>query len=183
MRAAPAPLDERFWAALVDALLAAVPTIFLIAKLVSVLPAGLLPEGAIRITGPASFSMSPLAGSLVVGVVSFVYLVGNWMLFGATPFQRAQGQRVVDAESRSRIGLWQAVKRCAVLVAPLVALQLTVGEPVAGYAVLAGAFLYYAYVARTVAVERDYRGLHDRIAGTIVLQVAEPTWRGEQDRR
>jgi uncharacterized RDD family membrane protein YckC len=170
-QAPPATLDARFWAAVADFVVAAVPTVFLIAKLVPLLPAGLLPEGAIQTTGAVGFAMSPLAGSLVVGVLSFVYLVGCWMLLGATPFQRSQGQRVVDAESGSRIGLWQAVKRWALLVAPLIVFEFAVGAPVAGYAVIVGAIVYYAYLARTVALDGEHRGLHDRVAGTIVLQV------------
>jgi RDD family protein len=170
-----ARLDIRCWAALADLILVAVPTIFVIAKVVPLLPSGLLPEGAIRVVGEATISMSPLAGALFIGVLSFLYLVGSWTLLGATPIQRTLGQRVFVLGSRSRIGLWQAIRGWAVLVVPLISFQLSVGAPLVGYAVLVGALIYYALLAWTASAGPEGRGFHDRIAGTIVMQVSEPS--------
>jgi uncharacterized RDD family membrane protein YckC len=79
-----------------------------------------------------------------------VYLVTFWVLTGQTPGMRAMGVRVVDAHG-GRLGFPRAIERLGAMV--LAALPAGAG------------FLL-------ILVDDRRRGLHDRLAGTLVLHTA-----------
>ena len=106
---------------------------------------------------------------LISTTAGFAYYALCWWRFAATPGQRALGLRVVDAQARTRVGLDQAVIRWCFLVF----LPDTVGALGAtmGAAALAGlASSAYAFVLlATTVFGPEHQGLHDRLAGTVVL--------------
>ena len=114
-----------------------------------------------NVAGVPPFLISTTAG--------FAYFALCWWRFAATPGQRALGLRVVDAQTWNRVGLDQAVIRWCFLVFlsdAVGALGATMGAAaLAGLASSAYAFVLLA----TTAFGPERQGLHDRLAGTVVL--------------
>ena len=113
----------------------------------------------------------------VAGVLTFListtaglaYFALCWWRFAATPGQRALGLRVVDAETMTRVGLDQAVIRWSFLVFlpdAVRALGATTGA--AALATLASS-AYLVVLLKTTVGGPEHQGLHDRLAGTVVL--------------
>ena len=114
-----------------------------------------------NVAGVPPFLISTTAG--------FAYFALCWWRFAATPGQRALGLRVVDAQTWTRVGLDRAVIRWCFLVFlsdAVGALGATMGAAaLAGLASSAYAFVLLA----TTAFGPERQGLHDRLAGTVVL--------------
>ena len=107
-------------------------------------------------------------------VVSAVYFAGSWVRWGATAGQRLLAMRVrpVAGDHRSARN---AVLRWLVLVAPLSVIGLLGGaNAVAGTVALIAGVVWYAIVVVTTARDGHKRGLHDRLAGSVVTKAGQP---------
>jgi uncharacterized RDD family membrane protein YckC len=98
----------------------------------------------------------PTAVSLAVGaggwlVLNLVYFIGSWMLAGQTRGMRLMAIRVMRTDGEP-ISVWCALRRL-------------VGMVVAALPLFAGYLL--------ILVDDRRRGLHDRLAGTVVVFVSE----------
>jgi uncharacterized RDD family membrane protein YckC len=122
----------------------------------------------------AAFALAPLdaaAAAVVSTAVYLSYVVGMTATRGQTLGKLALGTRVVDAHSGALPTLWQAATRAVV---PLAGLVVDVALGVAAV----GAFWVLTVYGWLLADERR-RGLHDRAAGTLVVDVE----RSESHRR
>ena len=114
--------------------------------------------------------------------VDALYFAGCWCRWGATPAQRALGLRVrlADAEgagpgSSPAVPVEAAGRRWAVLaILPIAvgSLSASGAVDVSVLAVVNGA--WYLVLLVSAAMDPLRRGLHDRVAGTIVVPVARP---------
>jgi uncharacterized RDD family membrane protein YckC len=107
-------------------------------------------------------------------VVSAVYFVGSWLRWGATPGQRALAMTVRGADG-ARGTMRGALTRWLLLVAPLSLVGLVGGaSAAAGAAVFVLAAVWYAIVVVTTARDSTKRGIHDRLAGSVVTKAGQP---------
>jgi uncharacterized RDD family membrane protein YckC len=109
-----------------------------------------------------------LAGFLIAGG----YFAGSWVAAGATPAQRVFGARVVRASDCGRLLAGEAIARWALLGAPVGVASVILAPPPLISAVVAASLAgWYAVLFVSTAVDRSKRGLHDRLAGTLVIRV------------
>lgn len=109
----------------------------------------------------------------VITLMTGVYFAGSWIRFGATPGQGSVGLRVLDATGGSGLTGKQALTRFVALGAPL----WLISGLVSGNARLAAwslTIIWYVVLVVTVARGSSVSGVHDRIAGTIVVREVRP---------
>lgn len=115
-----------------------------------------------------------LTDSVMSVVVSAAYFVVPWSRGRGTLGQRLLGLEVGSA-SGAPLGTRRAAVRWLVLLAPLsVAGIIWAVSPVGAAALLAATALWYLGIASTTARGAEKRGMHDRIAGTVVTKSAVP---------
>lgn len=108
-----------------------------------------------------------VSGTTVTGL----YFVVSWLRLGGTPMQRLIGARVERADDGGRLHLGQAIGRWLVLGAPFGLISvLLVPEPVLGAILALVIAFWYAVLFITTARGRRKRGLHDRVAGSVVVR-------------
>ncbi len=128
--------------------------------------------------GPAvSFSGTTIAvdrefavlNATVATTINFLYFVMLWTRLSATLAQRLLKLQVVST-SGEKLELGQAVIRWILLSAPAVAagVAAALGQVVSWIDILALA--WYTALLITTALSPTKRGLHDRVAGTIVTR-------------
>ena len=165
---------RRFWALIVDGIVAGVP----LALLAYLLQKVIRPEPSIQDYFDQGINLIGLAYSIVLHAK-----------FGQTVGKMATGVKVLDKSEQANITWGQAVMRDIVPVVFFVASlaflisfgMLTEGEEISGVA----AFMLYAYaiaavvwpVAEVVTMlfNRKRRAVHDLIAGTVVVRFAKAT--------
>jgi uncharacterized RDD family membrane protein YckC len=110
--------------------------------------------------------------ALVFGLVSAPYCIGGWAMQGATQAQMAMGLRVFRASGPQCLSFGSSVLRWALLFG-LVSMLGALGglNPYLGG--LAGWFQLIWLIALIATTARDPRkhGLHDRLAGSVVVRV------------
>jgi uncharacterized RDD family membrane protein YckC len=130
---------------------------------------------ALSLPGMATGSVANTGwGALMVGLVSAPYCIGMWWLGGATRAQMALGVHVLRATGPQRLSLGAAVLRWALLFGVVSGLGALGGL---NYAVagLVGWVQPVWLIALIVTTARDpmKRGLHDRLAGSLVVRTTE----------
>ena len=101
--------------------------------------------------------------------VAGTYFVGSWLGLAGTPVQRVFGARVERARDGGRLHFGQAVGRWILLGAPFgLVSTLLVPPPLLGAILGLGIAVWYAILSITTARDRRKRGLHDRVAGSVV---------------
>ncbi len=110
-----------------------------------------------------------IVDTLVATGMSAAYFVGSWLTWGRTPAQRVIRARVERAADGGRLWPIAAVTRWLLLGAPfgLISALLLPG-PGSGAILGVVIALYYAVLFITTARDARKRGLHDRVAGSIV---------------
>jgi uncharacterized RDD family membrane protein YckC len=117
-----------------------------------------------------------LVDTAVATALAGTYFVGSWLAWAGTPGQRLFRARVERADGGGRLALGPALKRWLLLGAPfglLSTLLLPVPWLGAVLAVVIG--LWHLVLLVTTARDRRKRGLHDRLAGSIVLRRRDAT--------
>jgi uncharacterized RDD family membrane protein YckC len=123
----------------------------------------------------------PLLGLAVVEAIAFVFL---WRVYRASPGQMAMGLFTLNAKRGAALSKRRAFVRWAVLFLPALIMSSAdaisyVGHfaiaprveqaVVAGFAVLLP-FIWFVILTISILVDRRGRGLHDRLAGSIVVR-------------
>jgi hypothetical protein len=114
--------------------------------------------------------------AVVATAVAGAYFVGSWLAFRGTPALRLVRARVERADGGGRLALGSAFKRWLMLGAPFGLLStLVLPMPWLG-AILAVVIAFWNLVLLvTTARDRRKRGLHDRVADSIVLRRRDAT--------
>jgi uncharacterized RDD family membrane protein YckC len=111
-------------------------------------------------------------GTFVAGA-SFV---GSWLAWGGTPAQGRERARVERADGGGRLALGSAIKRWLLLGAPFgLVSTLVLPMPWLGAILVALIAFWHLVLLVTTARDRRKRGLHDRVAGSIVLRRRDAT--------
>lgn len=145
----PASLGARFVAAFLDGLIVSAPLWIVAPFLFDAVQGYRFGHGVIR--------------ALVVVVIDLAvvaYPVGFVAAKGQTPGKMAIGIRVMDVSSGGRPSVGQAVRRYV----PVLLASMAVGVVLPG----AGGLVAVA-LGVSVLADRMHRGLHDKVAGTIVV--------------
>jgi uncharacterized RDD family membrane protein YckC len=111
--------------------------------------------------------------AIVSAAVSALYFIGSWLLLSATPGQRAVGMRVRRAGDRFRLTGGAATVRWLLLMGPSSA-GAVVGTlfPLLRAWLGLGALLWSGFLLVTTFMHPARRGLHDRVAGSVVTSRA-----------
>jgi uncharacterized RDD family membrane protein YckC len=118
-------------------------------------------------------------GSLALTATAIYF----WRVFRATPGQMLLGLFVVRPTTGDRLGRVSATARWLLLYAPLTAVFSyswlssvfdTMDPLQLGSITLFGPMAWYVILAFSVLVDRRGRGLHDRLAGSVVVRRAGP---------
>jgi uncharacterized RDD family membrane protein YckC len=109
--------------------------------------------------------------AVVATLITGAYFVGSWSVMRGTPAQRLLGMRVVRASDGARLGPGQALVRWLLLGAPLGLASVVLFRAPAS-ALLLGliSLVWYLVILATTARDRRKRGIHDRVAGSVVLR-------------
>jgi len=126
-------------------------------------------------SSPFDIPPQPITATIVLytmagGFISLAYHVWSWRSRArATPGQRLFGIQVGDAAGGRRLTTRQAIIRWAALGNVLLVLSFA---PTLATIQVPLVLLWSLLLLLSTAVESDHRGLHDRIAGTAVVQPA-----------
>ena len=117
-----------------------------------------------------------LIDTAVATALAGTYFVGSWLAWGGTPAQRLVRARVERADGGGRLGLGSAIKRWLLLGAPFGLLS-TLLLPIPALGAFLAVVIGFWHLALLVTTARDRRkrGLHDRLAGSIVLRRRDAT--------
>ena len=162
---------RRFLALLID-LFAVTALVF---AAVSLIDAAIGPTVEIRpdaATLPATVSvdraMLVLDAAVATGL-SAAYFVAPWTLVGASLGQRALRIRVRRAGTDETLPVGRATARWLLLFPPVATVStFTTGVPLLGWFLWGGAALWWAILFLTTVGSVTRRGLHDRLAGSVV---------------
>ena len=114
-----------------------------------------------------------ILNAVLLAALSGVYFVISWSRFGWTPGQRLFRLAVLEAPRAAGMTPRRAALRWLLLGAPLgLASALTVSAPLLFLAVLVVSFTWFSVLVVTTLRSRTGRGLHDRLAGTMVIRRA-----------
>jgi uncharacterized RDD family membrane protein YckC len=117
-----------------------------------------------------------LIDTAVATAVAGAYFVGSWLARGGTPAQRLVRARVERADGGGRLALGSAIKRWLLLGAPFgLVSTLLLPVPWLGAILVVVIALWHLVLLVTTARDRRKRGLHDRVAGSIVLRRRDAT--------
>jgi uncharacterized RDD family membrane protein YckC len=115
-----------------------------------------------------------MAGTTIAGI----YFIASWLILGGTPAQRLFRARVQRADDGERLHVGQAVSRWLLLGAPFgLVSTLLVPVPVLGAMLAVVIVAWDAVLLITTVRDRRKRGLHDRIAGSVVRREPRPSKR------
>lgn len=108
--------------------------------------------------------------TLAVIVISGLYFAGSWLAWRATPAQRLMGVRVGDAADPQRLVPTQAVARWLLLGAPWGLAGALAASSSLDTVLWVVAILWpFALLVSVLADRSSRRGLHDRLAHTVVI--------------
>jgi RDD family len=117
-----------------------------------------------------------LIDTALATAVAGAYFVGSWLAWGGTPAQRLVRARVERADGGGRLALGSAIKRWLLLGAPFgLASTLLLPVPWLGAILVVMIALWHLVLLVTTARDRRKRGIHDRVAGSIVLRRQDAT--------
>lgn len=116
----------------------------------------------------ALFAVDTLAATALAAV----YFAGSWVRHGATLGQRINGLQVLPTGPRAaRLTIARSLVRFCCLGSPIwVAAGFTSGTPRLALWILG--VLWYVVLAASVSAGSSTEGIHDRIAGTMVVRHA-----------
>lgn len=159
---------DRFIAAFIDFLI-----IGIIGAIVASVMTGILGEellgGIFGVSVKVPTLLSSLATVVVMLIVSAAYFVGMWSrMGGATVGMKVMKISVRDASSGQPVGQSAAINRWLLLGAPAV-LSSIYGWGI-GLILAIVVFVYYLYLAYTIATSPTRQGLHDTYAKTVVAK-------------
>ena len=159
---------SRLVAYLIDGVLVGV-VIFVVALVMMRVLGSTLPAAAADGTRGSIDPGRALVNAVVATAISGAYFVGCWLLFGRTIGQRLLGMVVLREADGDRLRPTQALIRWVLLGAWWgILAALLVSIPGAGW-LLAGAIALWDLVLLwTTARDDRKRGLHDRLAGSVV---------------
>ena len=123
------------------------------------LAAGLLDEVLVGV--PTGLAASAAAPTALVMAVHMFYFVVPTALFGWSIGKLVAGTRVIDARSHRTPSPWRVVLRWLVPYLPVI-IALTIG--------MDGDLIGLAIAMVYLPIMLDLRGLHDRAAGTLVVE-------------
>lgn len=107
--------------------------------------------------------------ALFAMVLSAAYFVVPWALFGASPAQLALRIRVRGDADGETLPVRRGIARWILLFPPFATISaLAAGVPLLGWFVWGSALAWYVVLLLSTARSASNRGLHDRIAGTVV---------------
>jgi uncharacterized RDD family membrane protein YckC len=116
-----------------------------------------------------------LEGVVLIGLGA-AYFVLPWRRWRATPGQALVGLRVVDVRTGAALPWSGALRRWVGLGGPLWAGPLVAPlAPTVSAAALLGAWLWFLVLLVGTVRHRANRGLHDRVAGSMVVRAAPQT--------
>jgi hypothetical protein len=111
------------------------------------------------------------ANALIATGLSAAYFVVPWALWGGSPAQLALRLRVRGEAGRHSLPVGRAITRWVLLFPPFATVSaLAAGVPLLGWFVWAGALVWYLVLLLTAARSETNRGLHDRLAGSVVYK-------------
>ncbi len=167
----PASVRRRLAAYILDSLVVGVIAFGVVAIVASLIPALTVSTPT---DGTASIVVAPLRLVLQAAAataVSGAYFAWSWSARAATPGQRVLGMTVLAEAGETRMPTRHAIVRWVALGAPFgVIAALVVELPVAWLLVATLAAVWTLVLLVTTWRDERRRGLHDRIAGTIVLR-------------
>jgi len=170
----PASVRRRIVAHVVDSAIVAVVALAGV-SVVSALapPLSLVSEG----DGSFRLVLDPLrllGQASVASAISLAYFAWGWSrASAATPAQRALDIQVLDTDGH-RLSVSAAATRWAVMGAPLGIVTAAVVETVVAWlAVVIVAVVWTGVMLASTLRHQQRRGLHDRLAGTLVLDVGD----------
>jgi hypothetical protein len=107
--------------------------------------------------------------ALFATVLSAAYFVIPWALLGASPAQLALRIRVRGDAGGETLPVGRAIARWILLFPPFATISaLAAGVPLLGWFVWGTALAWYVVLLLSTARSASNRGLHDRLAGTVV---------------
>ena len=107
--------------------------------------------------------------ALFASVLSAAYFVVPWALLGASPAQLALRIRVRGDADGETLPVGRGIARWILLFPPFATISaLVAGVPLLGWFVWGSALAWYVVLLLSTARSASNRGLHDRIAGTVV---------------
>jgi uncharacterized RDD family membrane protein YckC len=110
-----------------------------------------------------------IVDAAIATAIAGAYFVGSWLTTGRTPGQQLIRARVVAASSGGRLRPGQALVRWLLLGAPVGLVTVILGPPPLVSAVISGLLAcWYLVLFATTALDRRKRGLHDRLARSVV---------------
>jgi hypothetical protein len=111
------------------------------------------------------------ANALFATGLSAAYFVVPWALWGGSPAQLALRLRVRGEAGGDSLPVGRAITRWVLLFPPFATVSaLAAGVPLLGWFVWAGALVWYLVLLLTAARSETNRGLHDRLAGSVVYK-------------
>jgi hypothetical protein len=130
-----------------------------------------LATGAARLVlDPVRFPLQAAAATVASGVYFAVAWSGPWM---GTAGQRALRITVVDASTHRRLGLSQALVRWLLLGAPFGLLAALVIDAAPIWVLVVAAANAWSIILLVSSLRHARRrGLHDRVSGSVVLQLS-----------
>lgn len=122
--------------------------------------------------------------ALVGAALALIYFAGSWVVLRGSPGQRLLGMSIGGEADGARLTLGQAVTRWLLLSGPFVFVSvLTAGLRGTRAAYLAVPLAWYVVLLVTTARDARLQGLHDRLAGTVVVKPPPPAaWSSDRDR-
>jgi RDD family len=111
------------------------------------------------------------ADAFIATGLSAAYFVVPWALWGGSPVQLALRLRVRGEAGRDLLPVGRAITRWVLLFPPFATVSaLAAGVPLLGWFVWVGALVWYLVLLLTAARSETNRGLHDRLAGSVVYK-------------
>lgn len=111
------------------------------------------------------------ANALIATALSAAYFVVPWALWGGSPAQLALRLRVRGDGDGDPLPVRRAVTRWVLLFPPFATVSaLAAGVPLLGWFVWGSALAWYLVLLVTAARSETNRGLHDRLAGSVVYK-------------
>ena len=167
----PASVRRRLAAYILDSLVVGVIAFGVVALVASIVPALTV---ATQTDGTASLVVAPVRlvlQAVAATAVSGAYFAWSWSGWAATPGQRVLGMTVLAEAGGNRMPTRDAIVRWVALGAPFGLIAALVVElPVMWLLVATLAVVWTIVLLVTTWRDDRRRGLHDRIAGTIVLR-------------
>jgi uncharacterized RDD family membrane protein YckC len=124
-------------------------------------------------------AINALSGVAIGGA----YFVGSWALLGQTRGERLFGLRVERADAAGILGVRDSVIRWVALGGPIGLLSLVAREVFGGgFALTVAIAAWFLLLWASTVMDGRKRGIHDRLAGSVVIREANRRGLPEADR-